>query len=105
MWFFFLLATVGLIASALAHFSTFVGVDPQEVCPWIWVLHIGIFLVWIPGIAVQNSLRSAGVGRDKRGSNQWFADAPPWLAMLSKFLFVYMFVNFAIFMFMMRGGG
>jgi hypothetical protein len=101
MWFFFLLAMVGLIASGVAHFSTFAGVDPQEVFPAVWLLHIGIFVVMIPAIGVQNSLRTR---RGKRDMNDAFADAPAWLRTLSKLLFAYMFVNFAVFIFMMRGG-
>ena len=104
MWFFFLLATVGLIASAAAHFSTFAGVDPQELFPWVWVLHIGIFLVFIPAIAIQNTLRRNATGNGRGDFNDAFAGAPAWMRTLCKLLFAYMFVNFAIFAFMMRSG-
>jgi hypothetical protein len=106
MWFFVLLAMVGLIASAAAHFSTFAGVDPQELFPYVWLLHIGIFFVVIPAIAIQNTVpRDVSSHAAKRSNfNDAFADAPPWMRTLSKLLFAYMFVNFAIFAFMMRGG-
>ena len=48
--FFYWLALVGFALSALVHLATFVGVNPQGIFPGVWVLHLGIFLVWVPAI-------------------------------------------------------
>jgi hypothetical protein len=94
---FILLAAVGLVLSALAHFSTFFGVDVLEICPWIWFLHIGIFVVFIPAVVLQKSVAKQ---RDRKRSSS-FSDiaplAPKWLAKLTTVLFIYTFINFAIF--------
>jgi hypothetical protein len=86
---FILLAAVGLVLSALAHCSTFFGVDPQTVCPAVFLLHPGIFVVFIPAILTK-----------KRGSKweQQAPYAPKGLVRLTSVLFVYCFINFAIFM-------
>jgi hypothetical protein len=100
MRFFVLLSAFGLVASAVAHFSTFAGVDPQQVFPAVWLLHIGIFIVFIPAVATQNSKRSI---QDKK-SAQFGPLAPVWMKKLTGALFMYMFINFAIFIYMMSGG-
>src|SRR5205807_9360187 len=41
------LAALGLIVSAIVHFSTFVGADPIEILPQIWFLQVVMLLVFI----------------------------------------------------------
>ena len=96
---FFLLAAAGLVISAAAHFSTYAGYDPQEAFPYIWLLHIGIFLVFLPAIAVQS-----GLPRDGKGNTKLFAFAPRWMQLAAYVLFAYAFVNFAVFMFRSSSG-
>jgi hypothetical protein len=94
------LAAAGLAVSAAVHFSTFAGVDPLDVLPLVWVLHLGIFLVFAPGIAAANRVK-----RGDRGSfASQFPHAPRWLIGMTGFLFVYALVNFAVFIFLMRDG-
>jgi hypothetical protein len=47
-----LLAFVGLPLSVIAHVSTFVGVDLQDPVPAIWLLQVGIFVVFFPAVLV-----------------------------------------------------
>ncbi len=44
----FFIAIFGLISSGIAHFSTFLGINPQRVFPRVWALHVLIFVVWLP---------------------------------------------------------
>jgi len=95
MWFIYLFAMVGLIASAIAHFSTYAGVDPQEAFPAVWLLHVGIFVVWIPALMVQNRLRPQNASRDLLGG------APRWMRLLTGTLFAYALLNFIVFLLLM----
>jgi hypothetical protein len=95
----FYLALVGLLLSAAAHFSTYMGIDPQERFPYIWLLHIGIFIVWLPAVAVQGMLP-----RDEKGRFKPFQFAPRWMQLLTGVAFVYALVNFAVFIFLISSG-
>jgi hypothetical protein len=95
----FLLAFIGLIVSALVHFSTFAGIDPQQSLPYVWLLHIGIFVVAIPAAAVQGLLP-----RDPGGKFKPFAFAPKWMQQLTTAAFIYMFINFLTFAVVMHSG-
>jgi hypothetical protein len=97
---FAVLAAAGLVASAAVHFSTFTGVDPLDLAPCVWVLHVGIFVVFIPAIYLAN--------RAKTGKSQSlaaeFPHAPRWMVWMTGLFFAYAFVNFAVFIFLMREG-
>ena len=89
---FFYVAVLGLTASAVAHVSTFIGINPQRVVPWIWVLHVMIFVVWIPVIVVTGHLVKKGNRKDF-----WklaMQHAPTWMKGLCVVLLVYAFFNF-----------
>jgi hypothetical protein len=94
------LAAVGLALSAAVHFSTFAGVDVLDVLPLVWLLHVGIFVVWAPAIGAAN--------RGKKGDGQslaaQFPHAPRWMFWMTGLLFAYALVNFAVFIFLMREG-
>jgi hypothetical protein len=95
---FSLLAFAGFFASLLVHLTTFLGVDPSRYVPWIWGLHIGIFVVFIPMVVAQ--------GRNRR-KDYWqkvFAPMPLWARYLLRALFFYAIINFALFLFLSRGG-
>jgi hypothetical protein len=99
-----LLSAVGLIVSALVHFSTYVGFDPQSAGPAVWLLHIGVFIVFIPAVWVANIKRQSGV----RKPNEIWPLAPRWMKILVSLLGFYAIVNFIVFfylMFVVLGGG
>jgi hypothetical protein len=51
---FALLAALGLLISIAANVSTFFGVEPMHRWPYIWLLHLGLFVVFIPSFSVQS---------------------------------------------------
>jgi hypothetical protein len=102
MWFFIALAILGLVASAVAHSSTFFGVDPQAAFPPVFLLHIGIFLVWIPAVVSQVSRTSVTDARPRR-FDVAFPHAPHWMKLLTGLLFAYGIVNFLLFLFLITG--
>jgi hypothetical protein len=97
MWAFLLLSLAGLIVSALAHFSTYFGVDPMEVCPYVWALHIGIFVVFIPAFVIQKQGRTTTTGGTKTEWKDLFPYSPAWINRLVSALFFYAIVNFVVF--------
>ena len=97
---FAVLAAVGLVLSAAVHFSTFAGVDPLDLAPWVWALHIGLFVVFVPAAALANGAKT---GKAQSLASQ-FPHAPRWMAWMTGLFFAYAFVNFAVFIFLMREG-
>jgi DNA-directed RNA polymerase subunit RPC12/RpoP len=87
---FILLAIVGLMLSVLAQVSTFFGVDLQDRFSYFWLLHIGIFVVWIPAVLLQP--RAA-----KRSGGKWLAHAPRWSRAAMPLLIGYCVINFVLF--------
>jgi len=78
---------VGLIFSAVVHFSTLMGVDPFEVFPLVsgWLLPLGIFLVCFPGFVVA-----------KKVKGEVFSKPPKWLVWMAMVILAYAFVNWGI---------
>lgn len=96
---FIFLAFLGLVVSLAAHISTYLGVDPEQSLPYIWLLHIGIFVVWLPALAVQGTLPRGADGKFKP-----FAYAPKWMRWLTSAAFAYALINFAVFIFLVHTG-
>jgi hypothetical protein len=88
-----IMATGGFIFSLTAHLASFLGIDPQAVFPPIWLLHIGIFVVWVPTVLLlRKTFRKTG----REGF--WkvaVRNAPAWMQALCVFFFIYTFFNFA----------
>ncbi len=103
MQIFFILAVTGLVLSALAHLLTFCGVNPEQAFPWIWMLHIGIFVVWIPTVLVGNGVRTRSKKKDLWNAAAGYS--PRWLNRLCGCLFIYAFFNFFFTIFALNKGG
>jgi hypothetical protein len=91
-------AITGFFSSLLVHLSTFWGIDPAKHVPWVWVLHLGIFVVFIPMIMGQGSAPK------KEFWNKTFAAIPRWASYTIKAFFAYAIINFALFFFLSEGG-
>lgn len=85
------LALVGFGLSLLAHVAALFGVDVQTHVPSVWLLHVGIFVVFVPMVF---QLRSLGSSTDARAL---LRGIPVWPALLVVLLFVYALVNFLVF--------
>ena len=87
-----IIATGGFIFSLTAHLASFLGIDPQAVFPPIWLLHIGIFVVWIPTVFLLRKIFRK-TGRE----GFWkvaVRNAPFWMQALCIFFLLYTFFNF-----------
>ncbi len=88
---------MGFLLSLAVHVAALAGVDVSARVPTVWLLHAGIFVVFIPYV-FSNSRR------EDRKSRDLLAALPRWARRAVIFLFGYMFINFAIFIFRASGG-
>jgi len=97
------LGGIGLLLSLFVHFITFVGVNILEKLPEVWLLHIGLFVVWIPTLIV--CIKTCSKERRKDHLKIATKNAPKWLKHLCIVFFVYMFFNFFFTIFVLNEGG
>jgi hypothetical protein len=89
---FIALSALGLILSILAHVASWLDLNVPEAA---FMLHIGIFVVWIPTVLIANSLTK---NHDRK--NFWkvvLRGAPKWAQSLMYGIFYYALVNFVLF--------
>ncbi len=96
--FFSIFALIGFFSSLFVHLSTFFGIDLSKHVPWVWVLHLGVFVIFIPMVFVQ------GLGSRKDFWRKIFAAIPRWARYTIKAFFAYALINFALFFFLSEGG-
>lgn len=86
------IALGGFIISLAVHAAAIVGTDVQEHLPFIWILHVGMFVVFVPMVLAVRK-------QPQRGNIMALLGTfPPWARILTPLLFVYVIVNFGIFM-------
>lgn len=88
---FVFLAAAGLALSIAVHGATFLGWNPDDL-PGVWFLHVGIFLVLIPGIIAGRRL-AKDIG-DAEAWRRIHLATPAWLKGLTMLFFTYAFFNF-----------
>ena len=95
---FSIFAFAGFFTSLLVHLTTFFGIDPSKHVSWVWALHLGVFIVFIPMLFVQ------GLVPKKDFWAKVFAAMPRWAGYAVKALFAYAVINFVLFLFLSKGG-
>jgi hypothetical protein len=88
------LAATGLIASLIVHMSALLGM-PSPLGEESWVLHIGIFVVWLPAVLVLQSL--SGEFKQKDLWRAALRGCPDWMRRIIWGFFAYAMVNFLVF--------
>jgi hypothetical protein len=92
-------ALVGFLISLAAHVWALMGTDVASSMPSVWLLHVGIFVVFLPFVLLSR--------KDFTGNRFWFKmvkGLPWWVAVLGGGIFVYAIVNFVLFMAHREGG-
>lgn len=103
----FYVAVTGWTLGLIAHFTTFFGIDITDQFPYVWVLHLGIFVVWIPTVLYLKNNEELKTFKESGMLNQMnpfgfykivFKQTPTWLAVLAVGGILYAFANFMLFM-------
>ena len=96
------LAWVGLTLSLISHLAALWG-SQGPLGDYAFVLHIGIFIVWIPTVLVTSRM-----GADFKNKDLWKAvlrGCPPWMQYMVYGFWGYAVVNFVYFMLVAPKGG
>jgi hypothetical protein len=100
---FMVLAAVGFVLSLIVHVTALFGI-PSPLGEFSWLLHMGIFVVWLPTVIVSNRRV-----KDSRQKDFWkvaLRGCPQWMKRLTQLCFIYAIINFILFMiFDIAGGG
>jgi hypothetical protein len=105
--FLFWFAVTGWVLGLTVHILSLAGFDVTEKFPFIWILHVGIFVVWIPAILelrkseeLKAFQRSGALTR--MNPVAYFAilgkNAPKWMIVVAIGGLVYAVFNFLLFM-------
>lgn len=92
-------ALVGLTCAVAVHVLTFISVRIDPDMPQVWLLHLGIFVVFLP--LVVSLRRTYGQNLSKA---QLCSILPRWANTLVLLTFAYVFVNFVLFFLRTEGG-
>ena len=108
----FWVAVTGWVLGLLVHVLSIFDVDVQTQIPYIWLLHLGIFVVWIPAILTLRKSESIRMFENpdtlKRMNPIAFfkvicEKTPVWIVVIAAAGLFYAFVNFLLFMTMQTG--
>ena len=92
-------ALTGLVLAAVAHVCALAGIDVAERVPSVWLLHVGIFIVFIPFVVSSRKIL---------GKQPSLADmralVPGRVFAVGLAIFIYAMVNFALFIAATQGG-
>ncbi len=94
-----LVAAFGFLAALIVHALTFTHIDLMALFPYVWSLHIGIFVVFFPFI--WSARKSLGAGATTKNL---LAGFPRWASVAVIAVFVYAILNFAVFFYLSEGG-
>jgi hypothetical protein len=107
MKFLFYFALTGWTLGLLVHLLSLADIDVTEFVPFVWVLHIGLFVVWIPAVLdLKNNeeLQEFQQGDFLQRMNSFayfkivFKNTPTWMTIIAIGSFFYAGLNFLLFM-------
>ena len=85
-------ALAGFVASLLVHMAALAGIDVLEHLPWIWVLHVGIFVALIPAFTKMTTSEDNEETADSVDALPF----SPWVVKVALALFAYAIVNLVL---------
>lgn len=97
---FITLSAISLVLSIIVHVIALSG-NAVPYGNFVWGLHGGIFIVWLPAI-----LASLRLTKDFKRKDFWKAalrGCPPWMKFMTYFFFGYAIINFALFILAITG--
>jgi hypothetical protein len=104
----FFIAVTGWSLAITFHLLALLDVDVETHFPFVWLLHVGIFVVWLPAVLKLRKMKeSEGVNMGTFNGLSIFkpimATTPKWILMLAGAGFVYAGINFTLFIFSQHG--
>lgn len=101
----FFIAVFGWCAGLAVHLLSLMDIDVRAYFEPIWLLHIGIFVVFVPAVFELNkneSIKELRKANKKPGSFELykiiFQNTPNWLKIIAIAGFLYAVINFLFFM-------
>lgn len=88
------LSGLGFVLSLFVHLCS-LGGTPLPFGRSTWLLHVGIFVVWIPAVVLSRRLT-----REAKTKGSWqviYAGCPTWMKTVLYVVVVYSMINFALF--------
>ena len=104
------IAGLGLLLGFIVHVVSLFGFYIGEKFPFIWALHVGIFIVWLPAILELKKNPELNQQNAVNFSNPFkvfgiiFKDTPKPVMIISVVFFFYATINFLLFMLAGQGG-
>ena len=104
--FLFYFALTAWIVGIIVHILSLSGTDVSEKIPFVWLLHIGIFVVWSPVVRdlkenkELQEVQQSDVSNRKDATGFYkivFKDTPTWMPTIIIGSFIYLIINFIIF--------
>jgi len=105
--FLFYFAVTGWTLGLIVHLLSLADIDIKDKVPFIWVLHIGIFVVWLPTVFDLNKNEELREYQQSGSLNKMnpvefykiiFRQTPTWLTIIAIGGFFYAIINFMLFM-------
>lgn len=98
--FFFYFAVLGWFLSLILQLLLFADVDVQSQYSFTWLLHVGVFVVWIPSILLlRKDNKECFTLKSYNPITFWrfiFKDTPVWLIVIAMGGFLYAWVSFML---------
>jgi hypothetical protein len=104
--FLFYFAVLGWTLGLIVHLLSLADVDVTDKVPFVWVLNIGIFVVWLPTVLI---LKKNEELKEYQRSGKFnrtnpleffkilFRQTPTWLTIIAIGCFFYSIINFILF--------
>ncbi|MBB4037426.1 putative membrane protein [Dysgonomonas hofstadii] len=109
--YFFYFAIIGWILSLIVHIISVYGIDLMDRFPYVWLLHIAVFIAWLPAILYlvkdpeikEMQKNKATPFNPMTFLKIIFKNTPVWLMIVAGIGFIYTIINFAWFFYSISG--
>ena len=110
--FLFYFAVTGWTISIIVHSLALTGIDATSKIPFVWLLHVGIFVVWLPAVLKLRknpdlaALQQSGIAGQMNPFAFFqaiFKYTPTWISAVAIMGFFYAVINLTLFMASQQG--
>jgi hypothetical protein len=100
----FFLALIGWTLALMVYIVSLIGVDIADKIPFIWLIHVGVFIVWLPTVLLMRKNEEIKQANTLKRMNPvdmfkiMFKGTPTWLVYIAIGGFAYGIIHFLFFM-------